>query len=98
MYFDDLLLQLDAPLGTLMRSPPPCVMNSTSVGSIIDLMLEKRYKMVVIVKYGEFHGISSSSSLKAVGVFTFDELYKLTNNSSETADEHFCLSKSNTNI
>ncbi|KAL8054170.1 hypothetical protein ABFX02_05G121000 [Erythranthe guttata] len=90
---------LDAPIGTLMRSPPPFVTSSTSVGSVIDLMLEKRYKMVVIVKYGDFNGTSSTSSLRAVGVFTFEEMYKLTETSSEVVtDEQFCLSESNTNI
>lgn len=64
-------MQLDASLATLMRRPPPCVTSSTSVGSVIDLMLEKRYKMVIVVKYGDIHGIPSSSSFKAVGVFAY---------------------------
>ncbi|KAK6116958.1 hypothetical protein DH2020_049333 [Rehmannia glutinosa] len=89
---------LDASLATLMRSPPPYVTSSTAIGCVIDLMLEKRYKMVVIIKYGDFNGISSSSSSRAVGVFTYEELCKLTKNSSEMTDEQFCLSNSNTNI
>ncbi|KAG6436507.1 hypothetical protein SASPL_101408 [Salvia splendens] len=86
---------LDAPLATLMRRPPPCVTNSTSFGSVIDLMLEKRYKMVIVVKYGDARRISSGSSFKAVGVFTYEQLCKLTQNSLEITDEQFSLSYSN---
>ncbi|XP_057766798.1 LOW QUALITY PROTEIN: pentatricopeptide repeat-containing protein At5g10690 [Salvia miltiorrhiza] len=89
---------LDATLATLMRRPPPCVTNSTSFSCVIDLMLEKRYKMVIVVKYGDIHGMSSGSSSKAVGVFTYELLCKLTTNSLEITDEQFCLSNSNTNI
>ncbi|GER28166.1 pentatricopeptide repeat-containing protein [Striga asiatica] len=89
---------LDAPLSTLMRTPPPFVTSSTSVGSVIDLMLEKRYKMVIIVKSVDYHGISSRSSSRAVGVFTYEQICKLTKSSSEVADDQFCLSNSNTII
>ncbi|PIN05028.1 hypothetical protein CDL12_22430 [Handroanthus impetiginosus] len=89
---------LDAPLATLMRSPPPFVTSLTSVGYVIDLMLEKRYKMVVIIKYGDIHGISSGSSLRAVGVFTYQEICKLSKHTSKMIDGHFQLLQSNQNI
>ncbi|XP_073121798.1 pentatricopeptide repeat-containing protein At5g10690-like isoform X2 [Henckelia pumila] len=82
---------LDAPLSALMRSPPPCVTN-------IDFMLQKRHKMIIIVKYGDFHGLSYGSSSRAIGVFTHAHLSKLSKTStSKLPDEHFYLSKRNTN-
>ncbi|XP_073145429.1 pentatricopeptide repeat-containing protein At5g10690-like isoform X2 [Henckelia pumila] len=65
---------LDAPLSALMRSPPPCVTSSTSIGYVIDFMLQKRHKMIIIVKYGDFHGLSYGSSSRAIGVFTHAHL------------------------
>ncbi|KZV51510.1 pentatricopeptide repeat-containing protein-like [Dorcoceras hygrometricum] len=88
---------LDAPLSALMRSPPPCVTSSTSIGYIIDLMLQKRHKMIIIVKYGDFHGLSYGTSVRAIGVFTHAHLTKLSKaSSSKLTDEHFYPSASNT--
>lgn len=42
-------------------------------------MLEKKYKMVIVVKYGDFSSISYGSSVRAAGIFTYDGLCKLAN-------------------
>ncbi|CAL0333026.1 unnamed protein product [Lupinus luteus] len=68
--------QLDASVSTMMRSPPPCVTISTSVGHVVDLILEKRYPMVIIVKYTDSYATTSYSS-RAVGVFTLQQLNRL---------------------
>ncbi|KAK6912432.1 LOW QUALITY PROTEIN: hypothetical protein RJ641_022033 [Dillenia turbinata] len=63
-------LQLNAPLSAMMKSPPPFVATSTSVGRVND---NNRYKMVVIVR----QGMSNGSSLSAVGVFTSERMHDL---------------------
>ncbi|XP_010265454.1 PREDICTED: pentatricopeptide repeat-containing protein At5g10690 [Nelumbo nucifera] len=70
--------ELNAPLSTMMRSPPPCVTASTSIERVIKLILEKRFKMIIIVKSGNFFGTDYSSSFRALGIFTSERLYKLT--------------------
>ncbi|XP_031738823.1 pentatricopeptide repeat-containing protein At5g10690 isoform X2 [Cucumis sativus] len=66
--------ELDEPLWKMMRSPPPGVTTTASIGHVANLILQKRYKMVVVVrhsKYSTYYG----SSLRALGVFTIEQLY-----------------------
>ncbi|XWS70569.1 hypothetical protein CRYUN_Cryun03dG0058700 [Craigia yunnanensis] len=67
--------KMNAPLLTMMRSPPPCVTTTTSIGHVVDLVLEKKYKMVIIVKHSNLNGTTHGS--RAVGVFTAEQLVNL---------------------
>lgn len=59
----------------MMRSPPPPVSTTTSIGRVVDLVLEKKHKMVIVVHCVNLNGSSYSS--KAVGAFTRAQLYRL---------------------
>uniref|UniRef100_A0A1D1XT34 Pentatricopeptide repeat-containing protein At5g10690 n=2 Tax=Anthurium amnicola TaxID=1678845 RepID=A0A1D1XT34_9ARAE len=69
--------ELNVPLSRLMRGPPPCVTTSTSVGRVIELLLEKKYKMVIVVRSGNLYETNHAFNSRPVGVFTFDQLSKL---------------------
>ncbi|EFH49728.1 pentatricopeptide repeat-containing protein [Arabidopsis lyrata subsp. lyrata] len=68
-------INLDAPLVSMMRSPPTYVNTTTSIGRVVDLVLEKKLKMVIVVHCGNLSGSGYSS--KAVGAFTRAQLYRL---------------------
>lgn len=67
-----ILIQLDAPLWTMMRSPPPCVTTTTSIGHVIDLMLEKRHRMIIVVNSNDLD--EAVNSFRAIGIFTSEQL------------------------
>lgn len=69
-------IQLDAPLSSMTRGAPPYVTTKTSIGRVIELLLEKKYKMVIIIARLN-NETNYSSTLRLVGVFTHERLLKL---------------------
>ncbi|KAL5559389.1 hypothetical protein UlMin_035600 [Ulmus minor] len=69
--------ELDAPLSTMMRRPPPFVTTTTSIGYVVDLLLEKRLQMVIVVNHNDSYATDYNSSLRAVGVFASNQLCQL---------------------
>ncbi|XP_050364642.1 pentatricopeptide repeat-containing protein At5g10690 [Argentina anserina] len=67
--------EMDAPLSSMMRSPPPCAVTTTSIGHVVDLIVKHKFKMVVIVNRSSLFG--GTANLRAVGVFTAEQLCKL---------------------
>ncbi|KAK9946763.1 hypothetical protein M0R45_012209 [Rubus argutus] len=74
--------ELNAPLSSMMRSPPPCATTTTSIGHVVDLIIRHRFKLVVVVNHSSLFG--GTANLKAVGVFTAEQLCNLVTTKSET--------------
>lgn len=59
----------------MMRRPPPYVTTTKSIAYVVDLIIEKRYPIIIVVNPNELDGTAGyNSSLKAVGVFTSAQL------------------------
>ncbi|XP_042389828.1 pentatricopeptide repeat-containing protein At5g10690-like isoform X2 [Zingiber officinale] len=69
--------KLDAPISSMMRGPPPCVTASTSIGRAIDLLLERRYQILVVVRNTDIYQTIYSFSSRPVGVFSLENLSRL---------------------
>ncbi|GKV16315.1 hypothetical protein SLEP1_g26973 [Rubroshorea leprosula] len=84
--------EMNAPLSKMMRSSPPCITTRTSIDHVIDLVLEKKYKMIIVVKHDNFHG--TNYSLRAVGVFTAEQLCNLIAASSKVPKQKLPICRS----
>lgn len=80
-------LQLDVPLSSIITGPPPCVSAATAVARVIDLLLDKKYEMVVVVKGGDLYSSPYRSSSRPLGVFSLDRLYRLASNSESLSSD-----------
>ncbi|KAH0989741.1 hypothetical protein GBA52_001224 [Prunus armeniaca] len=68
--------EMNAPLSSMMRRPPPCATTRTSIGHVVDLIMKYRYKMVILINHSSVYG-GTPSRLRAVGVFTAEQLCNL---------------------
>ncbi|KAJ1700456.1 hypothetical protein LUZ63_000235 [Rhynchospora breviuscula] len=73
-------VKLDVPLSSIIMGPPPCVTTSTAVARVIDLMLDKKYEMIVVVKSADSYSNQYGSISRPLGVFSLDWLYKIASN------------------
>ncbi|KAJ3704838.1 hypothetical protein LUZ61_008543 [Rhynchospora tenuis] len=88
-------VKLDVPLSSLITGPPPFMTTSTAVARVIDLMLDKKYEMVVVVKSTDLYSNQYGSISRPVGVFSLDWLYKLGSNcESLTSDRNLTYNDS----
>lgn len=72
-----LLLQLNASLGSLVRSPPPSVRTNTSVGRALSLLLESEVKMVSVLEMKKDYVLAKDVNDKLVGFLTLDRVLSL---------------------
>ncbi|KAF3339261.1 pentatricopeptide repeat-containing protein [Carex littledalei] len=80
-------VKLNVPLSSLITGPPPCVTASTAVARVIDLLLDKKYEMIVVVKGGDLYSSPFRSSSRPLGVFSLDRLYRLASNSESLSSD-----------
>eukprot|EP00250_Pteridium_aquilinum_P012680 c20872_g1_i1 orf=71-1969(+) len=69
--------ELNASLGSLMRSPPPSVRANTSVGRALTVLLESEVKMVAVLEIKKDYVLAKDANDKLVGLLTLDRVLSL---------------------
>ncbi|KAK9097892.1 hypothetical protein Syun_024937 [Stephania yunnanensis] len=82
--------ELNATISSIMRSPFPCVTPSATIGQVIDLLLEKRYKIIIVVKPRNLFETGFTSCSRAVGIFSSKQLNNLTSFPSSSQKPFAC--------